>query len=43
MVAIFELGEFIGQNRNPITSYSKKLINPKKIYTVTKRELLSIF
>ena len=43
MVAIFELGEFISQNRKPIASYSRKLINPKKIYTVTKRELLSIF
>ena len=37
-----QLGSFISQNNKLITFFSRRLINPQRKYTTTKKELLAI-
>ena len=39
----FQIGRFIIQKGKPITFYSRKITDPQKRYTLTEKDLLSIF
>ena len=41
--SVFQLGAVISHNGKPIALYSKKITGDQQRYTVTEKELLSIF